>query len=113
MNVSIRPAFSITVVGVMLAACAEITDPSVGEGPITLSADAQQAFADYQALPNPRYFAVSENGDAYYYSYCDATRCLRQAKTKVIERCETFSNGAPCKIYGSHGTIVWVARPPR
>ncbi|MDH3660457.1 MAG: hypothetical protein OEU92_10590 [Alphaproteobacteria bacterium] len=84
-----------------------MTDPSVGQGPITLSADAEQAFTAYQAKQTPRYFAVSADGEAYYYSFCGAGRCLRQAKTKVIERCETFSNGVPCKIYGSQGKVVW------
>lgn len=91
----------------MLTGCAAVIDPSVGRGPITLSADAEQAFAEYQSRYKPRYFAVSEDGGAYYYSFCDVGRCLRQAKTKVIDKCETFSGGVPCRIYGSHGEIVW------
>jgi uncharacterized protein RhaS with RHS repeats len=107
MNISIKVGMSIIAVCMMLAGCADMIDSSVGKGPITLSADAEQAFAEYQAKRTPRYFAVSADGEAYYYSYCDSGRCLRQVKTKVIERCESFSDGVPCKIYGSQGNIVW------
>jgi hypothetical protein len=89
-----------------IAGCA-IRDPSVGTGPITLSADAERAFDQYRAKETPRYFAVSEDGLAYYYSYCDAGRCLRQPKTQVVRKCESYSEGVPCRIYGSQGNIVW------
>lgn len=108
MNVTIRPVLSLMAVCVTLAGCAAaITDPSVGRGPIALSADAEKAFVDYQAKQTPRYFAVSTDGQAYYYSYCNVGRCTRQVKTSVIRKCESFSNGVPCKIYGSHGSVVW------
>ena len=107
MDVSIRAALSTMAVCLVLVGCAGIIDPTVGQGPISLSEDAEKAFADYQSKQTPRYFAVSSDGQAYYYSFCDVGRCLRQAKTKVIEQCETFSNGVPCKIYGSQGSIVW------
>lgn len=107
MDVSIRVGLPIMAVCMTLVGCAGITDPTVGQGPISLSEDAEKAFVEYQSKRTPRYFAVSSDGRAYFYSFCDAGRCIRQAKTKVIERCETFSNGLPCKIYGSQGTIVW------
>ena len=108
MTVCIRPIISVVALCTALIACAEINDPTIGRGPISLSADVEAAFADYQARQKPRYFAVSADGSAYYYSYCDVSRCLRQVKTKVIEQCESFSNGIPCKIYGSQGKVVWL-----
>ncbi|MGI9421021.1 MAG: hypothetical protein ACR2RA_24615 [Geminicoccaceae bacterium] len=107
MDVSIKAGLSIVAICAGLSGCAGLTDPSVGQGPIALSAEAEQAFADYQAKAKPRYFAVSADGSAFYYSFCDVERCLRQVKTKVIQKCETYSNGVPCKIYGSHGKVVW------
>jgi hypothetical protein len=107
MNACIKPALSVLVASVVLAGCGTVIDPSVGQGPIALSAQTQKAFAEYKARQTPRYFAVSTDGEAYYYSYCDAGRCLRQAKTKVIEQCERYSAGVPCKIYGSQGAVVW------
>ncbi|MGI9505602.1 MAG: hypothetical protein ACR2RE_21400 [Geminicoccaceae bacterium] len=107
MNFSLRSIISATALCLSLIACAQISDPTVGKGPISLSSDVEAAFADYQALQKPRYFAVSADGNAYYYSYCDVSRCLRQVKTKVIQKCESFSNGVPCKIYGSQGKVVW------
>ena len=106
MNASITPLI-VALVSVALFGCNTVIDPSVGRGPIALSAQTQKAFAEYQARRTPRYFAVSADGKAYYYSYCDAGRCIRQAKTKVIDQCEHYSNGIPCKIYGSQGAVVW------
>lgn len=107
MDVSIRAGLSITAVCLALSGCADFADPAVGKGPITLSADAEKALADYKARRIPRYFAVSTDGRSFFYSFCDAGRCLRQAKTQVIDKCETFSNGVPCKIYASQGNVVW------
>ena len=108
MNDCIKGGLPIMAVCMTLAGCAGIVDPNVGQGPITLSKDASKAFADYQAKRTPRYFAVSTDGNAYYYSFCDSGRCRRQAKTTVIDRCESFSNGVACKIYGSQGNVVWI-----
>ncbi|MEM7041509.1 MAG: hypothetical protein AAF543_01730 [Pseudomonadota bacterium] len=107
MDLSIRACLSAMAVCTILTGCSSVLDSSVGQGPITLSADAEKAFAAYRSKQTPRYFAVSTDGQAYYYSFCDVGRCLRQVKTKVIEQCETYSNGVPCKIYGSQGKVVW------
>lgn len=107
MNASIKTGLSILATTIALAGCAIIEDPSVGKGPVTLSPAAEQAFADYRTKRAPRYFALSTDGQAFYYSYCDAGRCLRQPKTAVIDKCQSFSNGVPCKIYASHGNIIW------
>jgi len=98
----------ILAVAIMLTAagCSNI-DPSVGTGPITLGPASEKAFTDYQAKPFPRYFALSEDGSAFFYSYCSGNQCLRSAKTQVIHQCETYSDGIPCKIYASKGKVVW------
>ncbi|MGI9500169.1 MAG: hypothetical protein ACR2P3_09035 [Geminicoccaceae bacterium] len=108
MDVSVRAGLSIMAACMALAGCAGITDPAVGQGPIALSADAENAFVEYRTRRTPRYFAVSTDGQSFYYSYCDAGRCLRQPKTRVIEKCESYSNGVPCKIYASQGNVVWI-----
>ncbi len=107
MNASIKPVITLLAASATLLGCNTVIDPSVGQGPIALSTQTQKAFTEYKAQQKPRYFAVSTDGEAYYYSYCDSSRCLRQAKTKVIDQCERYSNGVPCKIYGSQGAIVW------
>ncbi|MGI9491879.1 MAG: hypothetical protein ACR2QF_05690 [Geminicoccaceae bacterium] len=90
----------------MLAGCS-ISDPSIGTGPVALGPAAEEAFADYQAKSFPRYFALSEDGSAFYYTYCPDSRCLRKPKTQIIHQCETFSRGIPCKIYAHNGKVVW------
>ena len=104
---SIRTVLLSMAACVVLIGCSTVIDPYVGRGPIELTSDAEQAFADYGARSKPRYFAVSTDGRAYYYSFCDDSRCLRQAKTNVISKYESFSDGVPCKIYGSQGKVVW------
>lgn len=107
MNVSIKVGLSIVATCLALGGCADFADPTIGKGPVKLSDGATKAFTDYQARQVPRFFAVSTDGKAFFYSFCDAGRCIRQAKTQVIDKCETFSNGVPCKIYASRGKVVW------
>ncbi len=99
-------SFLATLVIFMLAGCG-VSDPSVGTGPIKLGAAAEKAFGDYQDRVYPRYFAVAEDGSAYFYNYCSAGRCLRTPKTQIVRQCETYSQGVPCKIYASNGNVVW------
>jgi hypothetical protein len=106
-NANVKPVLFLLAASAALAGCNTVIDPTVGQGPIALSAQTEKAFAEYQARQTPRYFAVSTDGRAYYYSYCDAGRCIRQPKTNVIDQCERYSNGSPCKIYGSQGAVVW------
>ncbi len=106
-SAAVNPMIALALTWVSITGCSTVIDPSIGQGPISLSTQTQKAFTEYQARQTPRYFAVSTDGQAYYYSYCDAGRCLRQAKTKVIDQCERYSKGVPCKIYGSQGAIVW------
>jgi len=108
MTVNTGAAIAILLAGIALGGCGGIVDPSVGRGEVTLGPEAERAFVDYQALDKPRYFALAENGEAYYYSFCDESRCLKQVKAQVINKCETYSNGIPCHIYASHGNIVWM-----
>jgi hypothetical protein len=107
MKVNFGAGVALLGAGLALGGCSGPIDPTVGQGPIALRSDVERALVDYQARQKPRFFAVSEDGSAYYYSFCDAGRCLRQAKTQVIKKCESYSGGVPCKIYASHGTVVW------
>lgn len=114
MHTRTKTGFTIMAACVTLMGCAGIYDPVVGRGPITLSADAEKAFAEYRTTTTPRYFALSTDGSAYYYSFCDIGRCRRDMKTSVIDKCQSFSHGVPCLIYASRGQVIWqVARPPR
>lgn len=109
MGVSIKAGLSTVAVCMVLVGCGGVIDPAVGQGPITLSSDVEKGFAEYQARNAPRFFAVSTNGNAFYYSFCDVGRCLKQVKTQVIRKCESYSGGVPCKIYGSRGEVVWAS----
>ena len=91
----------------MLTGC-DALQSSVGSGPIALGPVAQQAFDDYQAREFPRYFALSEDGGAFFYTYCPANRCRRTPQSQIIRRCETYSEGVPCRIYARSGKVVWV-----
>lgn len=95
------------IVVLILTGCT-VRDPTIGSGSIEMSATALEAFEDYKTKTVPRYFAVSEDGRAYYYSFCSSMRCLRLSKANVVYQCETYSNGVPCRIYASGLDVVWL-----
>ena len=98
--------------GLALLTGCDTVDPYVGSGPIALGPTVRQAFTDYRAKTYPRYFAVAEDGRAFYYNYCPDGACPRTPKSSVVAQCETFSEGVPCKIYASNGKIVWADDGP-
>lgn len=85
-----------------LSACGSNGD-IVWQEPIELSPRVQAAYDAYTKLPNPSHFAVSEDGQAYGYTYCSAASgsgCSnRGVRYRVIRNCEEHSNGVKCKIY--------------
>lgn len=112
MHAKTKTGLTLTAACMTLIGCAGIQDPVVGRGEIDLSAEVEEAFAEYRATTTPRYFAVSTDGSAYYYSFCEIGRCRREMKTSVIDKCQTFSDGVPCLIYASRGKVIWsMARP--
>ena len=54
-----------------LSACVTNT----GSGPITLSSNVLRGYEQYKKLQWPSYFAVSEDGKTYGYSYCPEGDC--------------------------------------
>ena len=82
-------------------------DPTVGEGPITLSPQTQQNYQAYLAARSPGYFVVTEDGQGSLYNYCSAGRCYRASANNVIHECEKRAGGRPCKVYASKGKVVW------
>ena len=85
-----------------LSACGSNGD-IVWQEPIELSPRVQAAYDAYTKLPNPSHFAVSEDGQAYGYTYCPAASgsgCSnRGVRSRVIRNCEEHSGGSKCKIY--------------
>jgi hypothetical protein len=106
MRIKTRSIFPAVAILLILVGCS-VPDPSVGAGPVALGPAAEEAFADYQGRISPRYFALSEDGGAFYYTYCPDSSCLRTPKSQIIRQCETFSRGVPCKIYARNGEVVW------
>ena len=79
----------------------------VGSGPITLSLGCQLRFADFQSLDNPDSFAVSTDGRACGYSYCEEMACVGYGEQIAVESCERSSKSVPCKIYAFKNKVVW------
>jgi hypothetical protein len=92
------------ILAISLSGC--ISDPLVGKGPIKLSPNTQAGFEEYQKEFKPGHFAVAVDGGAYSYNYCRG-RCTKSSKMHSIHRCEQYSDGVPCKIYGAKGKVVW------
>ena len=101
--------------GLSIVACADLdgfvernfNDTTTGTGPLTLSSDVQHVFNEYLKRPTPLYFAVAENGQASFYSYCNEMQCARATSKAVIYECEKRSDGVPCKIYASGRNVTW------
>lgn len=93
-------------IGLTLVGCLP-ADPNVGEGPITLSPQAQQNFEEYKTARSPGYFVVTEDGSGSFYNYCSSGRCYRTSSNEVIYRCEENAGGRDCKVYASKGKVVW------
>ena len=105
----------LSMTGFILTGCADLSsfvernfnDTTTGTGPITLSPFAQQTFNKYLASTTPLYFAVSEDGQTPFYTYCDDPRCARATSKAAIYSCEKSSDGVPCKIYASGRNVIW------
>ncbi len=100
--------YKILALAIMLTSTGcSVTDPLVGTGPIAMGPAAEKAFTDYRAKSFPRYFALSEDGSSFYYSFCSGNQCPRTPKSQIVRQCETYSAGIPCKIYARNGEVVW------
>ena len=93
----------------ILMSCVPIEN-KYGVGKINLSSAVLDGFAKYKELQDPSYFAVSEDGQRYGYSYCKKPPCSTDweyTQNIAIYSCEKNSYGSPCRIYASGTTIVW------
>lgn len=104
----VKTAMTVAVVGVTVGACLP-NDPTVGQGPITLSPGAERNFEAYKQERSPGYFVVTEDGQGSFYNYCSSGRCYRTSANEVIHRCEERAGGRSCKVYASKGRVVWKA----
>ena len=81
----------------------------VGSGPLLLPLNVSSGYSEYLSQPYPLAFAVSEDGRAYGYVYCEVAGCMRGGthQYKATENCLAYSNGTPCKIYARKRNVVW------
>ncbi len=95
-------------IGLILAAC-QTSHFEAGSGYVYLSPSAEAYFQHYLARPDSEYFAVSTDGRAAGYSFCEAGRygCIEGSGTVALRACHRVSNGVPCKIYAVIDTVVW------
>lgn len=77
-----------------------------GSGPLTLSPYVFKGFQKYLDAYGALFFAVSEDGTRYGWSYCDNLPCGNN-RHLAIRVCERYSRGIPCKIYAVQKNIVW------
>jgi hypothetical protein len=90
---------------IMLTSCG-VTGTEIGSGPITLSPGVKQALEEYRSLRTPYYFAVSSDGEAFGYTYCQEVRCRSVGDAaSAVYSCER--SGKECKIYARREEVVW------
>ena len=90
----------------VLAAC-QTNEAFYGNGPLTLSNSVLQGFERYKnAGYSSGYFAVTEDGRGYSFSYCSAAQCGGSALMVAIRSCESRTQRT-CKIYAEGKQVVW------
>lgn len=78
----------------------------VGQGPIRLSPEVQALYAEYRGLLSPSAFAVSADGAAASYSYCQSLEgCRGNEAHMALEGCRR--SGKECFVYDLGGKVVW------
>lgn len=103
---------AILILPFFLAACPTNQD-YFGTGPISLDASNLVGFENYKrAGINAGYFAVTEDGTWYGYSYCPAGQCSGNTLMLAINSCENNSKGRECRIYAEGRTVVWDSSKP-
>jgi len=97
---------------VVLAAC-QTNEDFYGKGPLTLSSSSLAGFERYKkAGINAGYFAVTEDGSTYGYSYCSAGQCGGNSLMVALQSCESHAQRT-CKIYAYGPTVVWDHSAPK
>ena len=102
--------------GFVLVGCKTAAD-FYGKGPIRLSSNVEKGFERYKGGAGPEYFAISEDGKKYGWSFCRAGPGYCSGgglpETIALQSCERYAK-YPCKIYAKGKVVVWqgpVTRP--
>lgn len=80
------------------------------EHPFPLPLHIQTHFDGYLRKLGPGAFAISTDGRAVGYSYCEeAASCGARSLLEwlAMKTCLNASKGAPCRLYAWRGKIVW------
>jgi hypothetical protein len=96
---------AVSIVLVLLSAPSQAQDD-----PYPLPPGLQPFFETYMHKHNRGAFAVSVDGRAAGYSYCQvAGPCGRRDRIerRAIDSCMGVSEGVPCRLYAWRGTVVW------
>ena len=78
-----------------------------GQGPLSVSNNVASGYERFKKDVGAAYFAVSEDGRTYGYSYCTDFVCRGNARAGAIAACERSSRGAACYIFASGEEILW------
>ena len=97
---------SLLVAGCILLAGCALESPR-GSGPITVSKRVQQGFEKYKAEQAPGYFAVSEDGRTYGYSFCQDLKCRAGGQHVALRSCGNRTTTSTCRIFAREREITW------
>lgn len=96
--------------GLLLAGC-KTTSDYYGKGPVNLSSRLTAGFEKYKSGGGPEFFAVSQDGRTYGWSYCSGgignCRGGGIPGFMAVNACERGSKGVPCKIFARGKQVVW------
>lgn len=100
--------WSVLLIAAVLAAGCKTAGGIKGDGPIRVSSNVANGFAEYKTKAKPLTFAVSVDGREYSYYYCTGTPCTSSHATpETIADCQGRSGGVPCKVFAIGREVVW------
>lgn len=99
--------FFTVIVGLVLAGCQlKTVSDYYGTGPLQMSSRVSAGYEAYKKRPGPWFFAVSQDGRDYGYTYCAEGTCQDTIAQMAINSCNKRAT-VECKIYARRTSVVW------
>ncbi len=70
------------------------------------STDCAKAYQRYMRTFYPHYFALSDDGRACGYTFCNSGCVRTSSPIQALKECEGVSNGRSCSVYAFRGSVV-------
>lgn len=95
------------IAGLTVGSGGQLAVAQTGEGPLTLHPVVVEGYEKFKRNPGRYFFAISEDGRTYGYSYCPSDYCKNtRRRTEAIYQCEKVAK-TRCFIYANRNRVEW------